>query len=184
MMQFICLKTDNSNFSYIEDVFKTLLGNYIRFEKLDNYMFIYHKEFNINELMDIIQALEMDLDSPISIYISYKAKEELLNNEWKIVKDLFDNSGYGIYDLKDLLEINRYINNGIEILKFVLDGTGVDRNILEAMASCDLNISKASNVLYMHRNTLMYKIDRLYEKTGFDIKTFKDLYTLYKLIGA
>ena len=68
--------------------------------------------------------------------------------------------------------ILRYINNGIEILKFVLDGTGVDRNILEAMASCDLNVSKASNVLYMHRNTLMYKIDRLYEKTGFDIKTF------------
>ena len=27
-MQFICLKTDNYNFSYIEDVFKNLLGNY------------------------------------------------------------------------------------------------------------------------------------------------------------
>ena len=57
MMQFICLKTDNSNFSYVEDVFKTLLGNYIKFEELDNYMFIYHKEFNINELMDIIQRM-------------------------------------------------------------------------------------------------------------------------------
>ena len=75
-MRFICLKTDNINFSYIEDVFKTLLGNFIKCEKLDNCMFIYHKEFNIKELTDIIQALEIDLDSPISVYISYDNKEE------------------------------------------------------------------------------------------------------------
>ena len=68
-MRFISLKTDSSNFSYIEDVFKTLFGNYIKSEKLDDYMFIYNKEFNINELTDTIQALELDLDSPISIYI-------------------------------------------------------------------------------------------------------------------
>lgn len=183
-MRFICLKTDNFNFSYIEDVFKTFLGNFIKCEKLDNYMFIYHKEFNIKELTDIIKALEIDLDSAISVYISYDNKEELLINEWKLIKQLFNKCGSGIYTLKDLLEINRIIDNGIEILRFVLDGTGVDRNVIEAMALNDLNVSKASITLYMHRNTLMYKIDRLYDKTGFDIKTFKDLYTLYKLLGV
>lgn len=183
-MRFICLRTDNINFSYIEDVFKTLLGNFIKCEKLDNCMFIYHKEFNIKELTDIIQALEIDLDSPISVYISYDNKEELLINEWELIKQLFNKCGSGIYTLKDLLEINRIIDNGIEILRFVLDGTGVDRNVIEAMALNDLNVSKASITLYMHRNTLMYKIDRLYDKTGFDIKTFKDLYTLYKLLGV
>ena len=183
-MRFISLKTDSSNFSYIEDVFKTLFGNYIKSEKLDDYMFIYNKEFNINELTDTIQALELDLDSPISIYISYDSKEELLINEWQLIKGLFNKCGNGIYTLKDLLEINRNIDNGMEILKFVLDGTGVDRNVVEAMALNDLNVSKAAITLYMHRNTLMYKIDRLYEKTGFDIKTFKDLYTLYKLLGV
>ena len=147
-------------------------------------MVIYNKEFNINELTDTIQALELDLDSPISLYLSYDNKEELLINEWRLIKSLFDKCGSGIYTLKDLLEINRYIDNGIEILKFVLDGTGVDRNVIEAMALNDLNVSKASITLYMHRNTLMYKIDRLYEKTNFDIKTFKDLYTLYKLLGV
>ena len=183
-MRFISLKTDSSNFSYIEDVFKTLLGNFIRCEKNEEYMFIYNKEFNNNELIDTIQALELDLDSPISVYMSYDNKEELLNDEWLLIKDLFDKCGNGVYTLKDLLEINRYIDNGMDILKFVLDGTGVDRNVIEGMALNDLNVSKASITLYMHRNTLMYKIDRLYDKTGFDIKTFKDLYTLYKLLGA
>ena len=178
-MRFISLKTDSSNFSYIEDVFKNLLGSYIKCEKFDDYMVIYNKEFNINELTDTIQALELDLGSPISVYISYENKEELLVNEWELIKILFDKCGNGIYTLKDLLEINRNIDNGIEILKFVLDGTGVDRNVIEGMALNDLNVSKASITLYMHRNTLMYKIDRLYDKTGFDIKTFKDLYKKY-----
>ena len=183
-MRFISLKTDSSNFSYILDVFKNLLGSFIKYEMFDSYMFIYNKEFNNEELTDIIQALELDLDSPISVYISYENKEELLNDEWGLIKSLFDKCGNGIYTLKDLLEINRNIDNGIEILKFVLDGTGVDRNIIEAMALNDLNVSKASITTYVHRNTLMYKIDRLYDKTGFDIRTFKDLYTLYKLLGV
>jgi sugar diacid utilization regulator len=183
-MQYICLKTDSYNFSYIEDVFKNLLGNFIHCELKDNYLFIHHKEFNIEELTDIIQALEIDLDSPISVYLSYNSNEEALKYEWSIVNELFDKSGYGIYVLKDLLEINKFINNSSDILKFVLEGTGVDRNVLEAMATCDLNVSKASNVLYMHRNTLIYKIDKLLEKSGFDIRTFKDLFTLYKLIGV
>ena len=183
-MRFISLKTDSSNFSYIEDVFKTLLGNFVKCEILDDYLFIYNKEFDSDELTNTIQALELDLDCPISVYISYDNKEELLSNEWKLIKELFDKSGNGIYTLKDLLEINRYIDNGMDILRFVLDGTGVDRNVIEAMALNDLNVSKASITSYMHRNTLMYKIDRLYEKTGFDIKTFKDLYTLYKLLGV
>lgn len=183
-MRFICLKTDNSNFLYIEEVFKTLLGNFIKCERLNDYLFIYNKEFNNKELTDTIQALELDLDSPISVYISYDNKENLLLDEWTLIKDLFSKCGNGIFTLKDLLEINRYIENGNELLKFVLDGTGVDRKVIEAMALHDLNVSKASITLYMHRNTLMYKIDRLYEKTGFDIKTFRDLYTLYKLLGA
>ena len=109
-MQFICLKTDNYNFSYIEDVFKNLLGNFIKCEEKDNYLFIHHKEFNIVELTDIIQALEIDLDSPISVYLSYNSNEEALKYEWSIVNELFDKSGYGIYVLKDLLEINKFIN--------------------------------------------------------------------------
>ena len=49
-MRFISLKTDNHNYSYIEEVFKNMLGSYINCEELDDCLFIYHKEFNIEEL--------------------------------------------------------------------------------------------------------------------------------------
>ncbi|UKI48833.1 MAG: helix-turn-helix domain-containing protein [Clostridium sp.] len=33
-----------------------------------------------------------------------------------------------------------------------------------------MNVSKASKMLYLHRNTLIYKLDRFYEITGYDIR--------------
>lgn len=51
---------------------------------------------------------------------------------------------------------------------------------------CGLNISESSKLLYIHRNTLIYRIDKLQKFTGFDIKNFNEaivfkvLYSLWK----
>lgn len=53
----------------------------------------------------------------------------------------------------------------------------------------NLNVSEASRNLYMHRNTLMYRLDKIEKATGLDIRKFQDAMTfrlmaiLYKLIG-
>lgn len=36
----------------------------------------------------------------------------------------------------------------------------------------NLNISKTARELFIHRNTLLYRLDKLNEKTGFDVKMF------------
>ena len=56
------------------------------------------------------------------------------------------------------------------------------KTIVKTYLECNMNISKASNVLYMHRNTLMYKIDNFINETGFDIKKFKDAYIIYHIL--
>lgn len=38
----------------------------------------------------------------------------------------------------------------------------------------DLNISETSRQLYIHRNTLMYRIERILKMTGYDIRNFND----------
>ncbi len=38
----------------------------------------------------------------------------------------------------------------------------------------DLNISETSRQLYIHRNTLMYRIERILKMTGLDIRNFND----------
>jgi sugar diacid utilization regulator len=47
-------------------------------------------------------------------------------------------------------------------------------NTIEEFVDCDLNISDAARKLYVHRNTLIYRLDKITKETGFDIRNFKE----------
>lgn len=47
-------------------------------------------------------------------------------------------------------------------------------NTIEEFVNCDLNISDAARKLYVHRNTLIYRLDKITKETGFDIRNFKE----------
>lgn len=47
-------------------------------------------------------------------------------------------------------------------------------NTIEEFVNCDLNISDAARKLYVHRNTLIYRLDKIAKETGFDIRNFKE----------
>ncbi|MDT8716739.1 helix-turn-helix domain-containing protein [Clostridium sp. 19966] len=46
-------------------------------------------------------------------------------------------------------------------------------NTIEEFVSSGLNISDASRKLYIHRNTLIYRLDKINKDTGYDIRNFK-----------
>ena len=52
---------------------------------------------------------------------------------------------------------------------------------LEEILRCDLSLTKAAKNLYVHRNTLMYRIEKIKKETGFDIRNFKEATFLYIL---
>lgn len=60
-------------------------------------------------------------------------------------------------------------------------------NTAEEFLRCDLNISEAARRLYIHRNTLLYRIEKIKLMTGLDIKAFEEamvfklLITVYRL---
>ncbi len=51
---------------------------------------------------------------------------------------------------------------------------------------CGLNLSQTARAMYMHRNTLMYRLNKVKDATGLDLNVFADattfelLYYLYK----
>lgn len=45
---------------------------------------------------------------------------------------------------------------------------------IEEFINCGLNISYAAKGLYIHRNTLIYRLDKIKKETGFDIRNFKE----------
>lgn len=48
---------------------------------------------------------------------------------------------------------------------------------------CGMNVSAAARKLYMHRNTLMYRLNLIYRKTGLDLRNF-DMAVTFRLLHA
>lgn len=58
-------------------------------------------------------------------------------------------------------------------------------NTINTFFKCGMNVSLTARTLYMHRNTLIYKLNSIKRITGFDLRnfdmavTFEILHTLY-----
>ncbi len=50
-------------------------------------------------------------------------------------------------------------------------------NTIEEFICCNLNISEAAKNLYIHRNTLIYRLDKIAKDTGYDIRNFREAAT-------
>ncbi|RUT44553.1 PucR family transcriptional regulator [Paenibacillus anaericanus] len=48
------------------------------------------------------------------------------------------------------------------------------RTTLEAFFQLDCNMSETAKRLYVHRNTLIYRMDKFKQETGLDVRTFQD----------
>ena len=74
----------------------------------------------------------------------------------------------------------------LKSLENVFDDDGI-MSTVEAFLKNGMNISLTARSLYMHRNTLIYKLNAIKKLTGFDLRnfdmavTFKILHTLYVL---
>lgn len=61
------------------------------------------------------------------------------------------------------------------------DGNALDERdykIIQVMADNNLNVSMTAEELYMHRNTVIYHIEKIKRITGLDARNFFDLHSL------
>ena len=71
----------------------------------------------------------------------------------------------------------------------ILDDTEI-MNTADVFMSNSLNISETSRVMYIHRNTLIYRLDKIEKSTGLDIRNFNDAVTfrlmeiVYKIVKS
>ncbi len=68
------------------------------------------------------------------------------------IKEIFGENTLEQFDEELLTTINRFFEN-------------------------NLNVSETSRQLYIHRNTLVYRLDKLQKSTGLDLRTFEDAIT-------
>lgn len=93
----------------------------------------------------------------------FRMKEDILNYEGI----LFEKIVYNINsDLKESI-YGTFKNNFNKFDSEIIQ-------TIEQFVNCDLNISITAKKLYIHRNTLIYRLDKIKKETGFDIRNFKE----------
>jgi carbohydrate diacid regulator len=68
------------------------------------------------------------------------------------IKEIFTSKSPDDFDEETLTTINKFFENS-------------------------LNVSETSRQLYIHRNTLVYRLDKLQKSTGLDLRVFDDAIT-------
>ena len=67
-------------------------------------------------------------------------------------------------------------NECVEICRAVLEDEELFRTA-QALLENGLNSAETARQLYIHRNTLVYRLDKLQKSTGLDLRVFEDAIT-------
>jgi sugar diacid utilization regulator len=112
----------------------------------------------------------------MSIKKAYEdAKECMLLGRKFGIKDEIFNYNKMLFE-KIVYNINPAVKNELTMSfkdKFNLFDSEMVTTIDE-FVNCGLNISDAARKLYIHRNTLIYRLDKIHKETGFDIRNFRE----------
>lgn len=61
--------------------------------------------------------------------------------------------------------------------------TDEEVTLAKLMAEHSMNVTEVARQMYVHRNTLIYRIEKIKKKTGLDIRKFYDLYEVLLAIS-
>lgn len=180
MKRFTVLKNTFEDKEIPIHMLKALVGNRLEIEERREcliFWYSYDKPEDIDTLfLSLGNEFMVDITGYTSVYPEQRQKQEL-----SIALDLIENLPAGMYCLKTALLHAKQIDRKKMILDFILESSGIDYAFIRGFAENNLNVSQASKAMYIHRNTMNYKLDKLKELSGFDLRSFLDAYVLYQL---
>ena len=181
-MKFILIENKSISEDILSFIVGFIGGKNIRLSETSEYLTIFHEYENDSDLNYFLKALAIEYMISLKAYMSGDLKNTANNLEIKMAKDLLKNAPSEVYRLKELLLSVKLIDRKEEKLDLILSSTGINKEIIKCLALHNFNVLESSRLLYIHRNTLNYRIDKFLNLTGFDLRSFQDQYILYSLI--
>ncbi|MCC5895322.1 MAG: helix-turn-helix domain-containing protein [Alkalibacterium sp.] len=148
--------------------------------------------FSTEELTGILQTLEDDFSIRSHAYIGqFWAPDKQLNSIFKEEQSIFHQEVTHLhnqicslpdvalrYFTKDALSNSLIMNE----LKNQIESSEDWRELIHSLWESQGNVSVAAKHLFIHRNTLQYRMDRFNETTGLSLKNMNELLLCYLLI--
>lgn len=144
------------------------------------------------ELLSTIQAFESDFYFKIHFFVGqYRTVDQSLRSLFQLEELLFR------FALKDvpkervlslanvfplyLLKSEDFLSRQL-LFSQIFEAFNEDKDLwktIKLYLENNLNTSQTAKQLFMHRNSLQYRVDKFIEKTGSDLKTFSGAITVY-----
>lgn len=168
------------------------------FQELNDQILLESVEDNVIELIDkdyyneepidlenIEELLTEDFDSKVTIIIEPYLEEEFMISGY--IKAFVKELPSGVYYFEDIityavLKDKKELKNSIKEFISCKANNEVIHTVKEFIEN-NMNSSVSAKKLFMHRNTLNYRVDNFIDSTNINVKTFKGanaFYMLYK----
>lgn len=173
---------DSSIKDEVFNILYSLIGNHAKHIVNEGFDIFFHSYENDEEIKDLIFSISSEFMISIKGYYSRNLDEVRLNEEVSLITSTLNEAEFEIYNIKSIIPYLKDNNDKKRLLNYIISNSGVTIDFIKEFAECDLNVSLASKRMYIHRNTMIYKLDKFYEASGFDLRHFVDTYLLYSLI--
>ncbi|WP_069648902.1 PucR family transcriptional regulator [Caloranaerobacter ferrireducens] len=180
-------------------IINNIVDDNVIFCRLDDDLFgiiIQNTEEITEILIQIIKAIETELlqkveigvssiNSPLNIKKAYQEGKTalLLGRKFNIPENIYYYEKLTVYRILSQIDERMLLSIYDETLKYGIQQLSSDE-IKTAMYffECNLNISETARKLYIHRNTLIYRLDKIQKDTGFNLRIFSDALEFYLLL--
>lgn len=188
--QIITIRDNKNQYNEILNLLKEIYPYDLIFNVDENLVFIMNEDYEYSNLAEqiynvvmseLLVEIEIGIGSKVNILNLRKSYEEAilsitLGSKFLNHKKIFNYNDLVIplliknMDTKLLNEILSNINNNI---KHIFDDIELYTTAMYFLEN-NLNISESARKLYIHRNTLNYRLNKILNITGYDLRKFDD----------
>lgn len=178
---------ETKDYESLKNILSEILLEPLYVQGKTNLLVIYFNKdrVGINEYID---SLSDDIGTSVNVFEGFVIKNRN-KSDLKEFMEIFYSSSFNLYgysNIVDLVHGLRYDKENINSLKEILlkEYLGDEEflKIVRGMFENNLNVSKTSSSIYMHRNTLNNKLTLIENNTTLAIQNFKDAVALYELL--
>lgn len=185
-LSFIAFSAFDSDVQTINKVISDIYGDCTFIEYL-NYTLVFCKKFD--NIRNMFQAFTMDLGYEIIVHEGFKINKKTEGKDLLVYLNFFaTNFNKNTYSkfTDVVIKANNYYPEVIRIIKEnVIQKLYQQHTMIELINTFfnnNLNVSLTSKLLYMHRNSLINKLEQIEKITSLDIQKFEDAYVIKILI--
>ena len=152
----------------VKEIYEHIIG--IKDALLNNFTSRYYISYCQIENYEALKKSFEECEYKLMLANKYKVSECVINEKKLILEGIIDSVSE---EKKE--KIYHIFNEGFSKLDNEMIRT------IEVFFRCGLNLSDAAKALYIHRNTLIYRLDKIEKYTAYDIRNFNTA-VLFKVV--